>query len=176
MKDDPPCDGVPSPDSENRLVRLHGDDHHNCSRPHQQGEGGSRRRGRDCYNHTPSHGSGRRPWRPGWRYRHRGVATARRRSLPAVDDTDAKLASAGRLGSTVFDPEALFEPEREAQPQSRRQTRRELTEVGGATATPGAAAAARPHTVAAAASAAADRPWRPGVAIPSSTCRNRQTP
>jgi hypothetical protein len=31
--------------------------------------------------------------------------------------------------STVFDPVALFEPEPEAQPQSRRQTRRELVEV-----------------------------------------------
>ncbi len=41
-----------------------------------------------------------------------------------VEDRRSELAE---VGSTVFDPEALFEPEHEAEPQSRR----ELAEVGG---------------------------------------------
>ncbi len=39
--------------------------------------------------------------------------------------------TSGRHGSAAFGSEALFEPEHEAQPQSRRQARRELAEVGG---------------------------------------------
>ncbi len=51
---------------------------------------------------------------------------------PAIADRALIVVrhAAGRHGSAAFGSEALFEPEHEAQPQSRRQARRELAKVG----------------------------------------------